>query len=56
MTPRERVIAAIENRNSDTVPYQIDLTTGFTQKLMESTGCRDPEAYLGNHLSLPIHR
>ncbi len=51
MTPRERVIAAIENRNSDTVPYQIDLTTGFTQKLMESTGCRDPEAYLGNHLS-----
>lgn len=51
MTPRERVFMALQNKNSDLVPYQIDLTTGFIHKLKEKTGCTDPDAFLGNHLS-----
>jgi uroporphyrinogen decarboxylase len=51
MTRRERVLAAIEGEQTDIIPYQIDVTSGFALKLREKTGCDDVEEYLGNHLS-----
>ena len=51
MTPRERVRAGLEHRQTELIPYQIDLTEGFDRKLKEKTGCSDGEQYLGNHLS-----
>ncbi len=51
MTRRERVYAAIEGAQTDLIPYQIDVTSGFALKLQEKTGCNDVEEYLGNHLS-----
>ena len=51
MTLRERVLAAINHRGTDHVPYQIDMTSRFEKKLREKTGCSDPDAWLGNHLT-----
>jgi uroporphyrinogen decarboxylase len=51
ITPRERVLEALEHRQTGLVPYQIDLTEGFVRKLKQRTGCGDAEAHLGNHLS-----
>jgi uroporphyrinogen decarboxylase len=51
MTTRERVLGALKNRQTELIPYQIDLTEGFIRSLKNSTGCDDAEAYLGNHLS-----
>jgi uroporphyrinogen decarboxylase len=47
---RERVIQSIKHKETDMIPWQIDLTTGFADKLKQQTGCMDVEDYLGNHL------
>ncbi len=47
---RQRVIDAIEHKTTLLTPWQIDLTSGFTQNLKEAVGCSDAEMYLGNHL------
>jgi uroporphyrinogen decarboxylase len=51
LRPRELVLEALEYRQAELVPYQIDLTEGFVRNLKRKTGCEDAEAYLGNHLS-----
>jgi len=51
MTRRDRVLAAVKGEQTDLIPYQIDVTSGFALKLQEKTGCNDVEEYLGNHLS-----
>jgi len=48
MTPRQRVLRALAH--DDALPWQIDLTSAFAEKLCQRTGCEDPEIYLGNHL------
>ncbi|MEE9602270.1 MAG: hypothetical protein V3V75_03130, partial [Thermoguttaceae bacterium] len=48
MTPRQRVFRALAH--DDGLPWQIDLTTAFAEKLCSSRDCSDPELYLGNHL------
>lgn len=47
---RQRVIDAIEHRQTNVTPWQMDLTSGFARILKEETGCDDADAYLGNHL------
>jgi uroporphyrinogen decarboxylase len=48
---RERVIDALCHKQTGHIPYHIDLTAGFTRRLVKKTGCSDPERFLGNHLS-----
>jgi len=48
MSPRQRVLEALAHRGA--FPWQIDMTGAFARKLAAHAGCRDPDAYLGNHL------
>ncbi len=47
---RQRVIDAIEHKQTDLTPWHIDLTSGFTRNLQQQTRCEDAETCLGNHL------
>ncbi len=47
---RQRVIDAINHRQTELTPWHIDLTSGFTNMLKKETKCRDVETFLGNHL------
>jgi uroporphyrinogen decarboxylase len=48
--PRDRVIQALKKERLPGIPWHIDLTSAFTARLKQETGCEDPDAYLGNHL------
>lgn len=48
MTHRERVLKAMAH--DEALPWQIDLTREFAEKLCNSSNCGDAESYLGNHL------
>jgi len=51
MTPRERVILALEHRAPDIAPYQLDMTGAVYKKLADYYGREDFEfARLNNHL------
>jgi uroporphyrinogen decarboxylase len=51
MTQRERVICALEHRQSDLVPWTIDLTQMEHQKLIESNGNIDPYPSYCSHIT-----
>lgn len=50
MTPRERVICALEHRDSDVVPWSVDLTMEERTRLVKHTGNTDIEESFGNHI------
>lgn len=47
---RQRVIDAIRHKQTDVVPWNIELTTAFAGHFRKQTGCDDPDAFLGNHI------
>ena len=49
---RQRVIDAIQHKQTQVTPWNIDLTSGFARLFREQTACWDPDAFLGNHLLL----
>ena len=51
MTRRERVISAIAHQQTDSVPYQIDLTTPARDRLMAYVGDPGYVDRIGNHIS-----
>jgi len=50
ITPRERVLAAIEHRSPDRVPYQINCTAATRRKLEAYYGTSELDDLIGNHL------
>lgn len=51
MTRRQRVLDAIDHKQTDFVPYQVDLTFAAADKLIEYTGNADFLSTFGNHIS-----
>lgn len=56
MTPRERVLNAVQFKDSDIVPYQVNLTIGARENLARFYDNLDFEAEIGNHLASLSHR
>ena len=56
MTPRERVLQAIQFHDTDIVPYQVNLTSGARQNLIGYTGDPSIESKIGNHIATISHR
>ena len=52
MNKRERVIAAIEHRETDFVPYQVRMTVLERQAVIEASGIENPEAFYDSHIEL----
>ena len=52
MTRRDRVLQAIQHRETDVVPYQVGLTQQARERLTRYTGDPDYIDRIGNHLSL----
>lgn len=52
MNKRERVIAAIEHRETDFTPYQVRFTALERQAVIEATGISEPEECYGSHIEL----
>lgn len=52
MTPRERVIAAVEHRQPDAVPYHVTFTAPAREALARHYGDPDFESRLGNCLTV----
>jgi len=51
VTPRERVLAAIEHRPPDSVPYHVTFTQPAHAKMVAFTGDPDFAEKIGNHLA-----
>ena len=51
MTPRERVVCALEHRDSDVTPWSIDLTIEERNKLIHYTGNPEIEKTFGSHIT-----
>jgi uroporphyrinogen decarboxylase len=47
---REKVIDAINHKRNGTLPWQIDLTSRFAEKVRRERGVEDSAAFFGNHL------
>jgi len=47
---RQRVIDAINHKQTDLTPWHIDLTNGFNARLSAEQAINDAEVFLGNHL------
>jgi len=45
MTPRERILIALNRRKPDRVPLEIKMTLGTFEKFKEKTGCTDFRSY-----------
>jgi len=56
MTPRERVFQAIQFRQTDIVPYQINFTQEAKRKLAGFYGDPEFERWIGNHVATLSHR
>lgn len=56
MTPRERVIAAVEFRECDYVPYHVTFSTEALNKMIAHTGDADFLNGIGNHMAMLTHR
>ncbi len=54
MTRRERVLAAIQHRQPDRVPYQIGFTQPAKAKMVKFTGDPHFERKIGNHLRVAV--
>jgi uroporphyrinogen decarboxylase len=52
MTNKERVLAAINHRESDLVPWQIDCLSAAEKKLKDYFGHSDLNEVIGNHISM----
>lgn len=52
MTPRERVLAAVEHRAPDRVPYQVTFTQPAYAKMVAHTGDPGFAERIGNHLAV----
>ncbi len=52
MTARQRVLTALEHRQPDMAPYQIDFTAASLQKAIEYYNDPDLMSTLGNHLAI----
>jgi len=52
VTPRERVLAAVEHREPDVVPYQVSFTQPAFARMVDATGDPDFAAKIGNHLAV----
>ncbi len=51
MTKRERIIAAIQHKETDFVPYQVEFTQTAYQKLVDYTGDPNFGEKIGNHIA-----
>ncbi|MCX7767102.1 MAG: hypothetical protein N2246_10405, partial [Candidatus Sumerlaeia bacterium] len=51
MTRRERVIAAVQHKETDFVPYQVEFTHPAYQKLIDYTGDPNFGEKIGNHIA-----
>jgi uroporphyrinogen decarboxylase len=47
---RQRVIDALEHRQTELTPWNFELTRGFAAKLKSQPGCEDESAFLQNHM------
>lgn len=47
---KKEIISAIEHKQTDQVPYNIELTSSFAQKLMKEMNCTDVDKFLGNQM------
>jgi uroporphyrinogen decarboxylase len=47
---RQRVIDALEHRQTDLTPWNFELTREFAIKLKSRTGCEDESSFLKNHM------
>jgi uroporphyrinogen decarboxylase len=47
---KQEVIDAINHKSESPVPWNIDLTSGFTKKTQQLRGCRDVDQYFENHI------
>jgi len=47
---KKEIIGAINHQQTDTVPYNIECTSAFAQKLMKEMDCTDVEKFLGNQM------
>ncbi len=56
MTPRERVYAALQFKDTDIVPYEVGFTHGAYQKMVDYYGDPNFMATIGNHLATTSHR
>lgn len=50
MEMRQRIIDAINHKDSGYVPWNIELTSHFAKKMQTETGCSDCDQALGNHM------
>ena len=50
MTMRQRVVDAINHKQTEITPWHFDLTTSFKNGLMQGIDSEDAESFLGNHL------
>ena len=51
MIPRDRVLAALEHRQPDRIPYHVEFTREAHCKLAEVFGDREFDRHIGNHLA-----
>jgi len=52
MNKRERVITALEHKDTDFVPYHLRFTKPERRAFAEFTGVSDPETHFGNHIDI----
>ena len=50
MLKKEVIIDAIEHRNPAYVPWNIELTRDYVEKIKKERSVEDPEIFLGNHM------
>lgn len=53
---RQRVIDSINHKNTDLIPWQMDLTKDLETILKEQIECEDPSIFLENHLLILKYR
>lgn len=56
MTPRERVLRAVQFQDTDIVPYHVTFTAASHAKMVDYYGDKDFEDKIGNHMAILSHR
>jgi len=51
MTKRERIIAALQHKETDFIPYEIGLTSAAYEKMVQFYGSHDFAHNIGNHIT-----
>jgi len=50
MTRRDRALSAMAHEPNAAIPWHVDMTAAFAEKVRGAFGCHDPDEFAGNHL------